>query len=73
MASPLINDEVRYKVDHTKFYHVKAEWRDVLKYDDTVFNYLDKKQAIAVITLLKKNPFVADIAVYDNEGYLKAR
>ena len=71
MASPLISDEVRYKVDHTKYYHVKVEWRAVLKYDDTIFNYLDKKQAISVIALLKKNPFVADIAVYDNEGNIK--
>lgn len=71
MASPLISDQVRYKVDHTKFYHVKVGWRAILKYDDTVFNYLDKQQAVNVIRLLKTNPFVEDIAVYDNEGNIK--
>jgi len=71
MTSPLISDKVRYKVDHTKFYTVKVVWRNILKYDDTEFSYLDKRQALNVIRLLLQNPFVEDVSVYDNEGNIK--
>lgn len=71
MTSPLISDKVRYKVDHTKFYHVKVVWRNILRYEDTVFNYLDINQAKNVIRLLRENPFTEDISVYDNEGNVK--
>jgi len=71
MGSPLISDKVRYKVDHTKYYHVEVKWTTILKYDNTIFNYLDKTQAKNVIRLLFTNPFVEDIKVYDNEGNVK--
>lgn len=71
MANPLISDKVRHKVDHTKFYHVEVAWTAILKYDNTVFNYLDKAQAKNLIRMLFTNPFVQDIKVYDNEGNVK--
>lgn len=71
MASPLISDKVRFKVDHTKFYTVKAVWRNIFKYDDTEWSYLDKSQSKSLIALLIENPFVEDVSIFDNEGNVK--
>ena len=68
MASPLISDEVRYKVDHKKFYFVQSTWRSILKCDPTTFHFVNKPQAISLIRALVNNPFVEDVKVYDGEG-----
>lgn len=71
MASPLISDSVRYKVDHAKFYFVRVTWRSILKSDRTTFEYVTKRQAVAIVAALLQNPFVSDVMVYDNEGNTK--